>query len=104
VGKQYGISARYPSAEAMLAAETLDVVSVCTPNKFHQVLTLAAFKAGCHVLCEKPMAMNAGEGRAMLAAAKHADKRLMINFSYRFSAQSRELKAQVDSGLFADFY
>ncbi|MBI3145802.1 MAG: Gfo/Idh/MocA family oxidoreductase [Pseudogulbenkiania sp.] len=104
VGEQFGIPARYDSAEAMLAAETLDVVSVCTPNKFHKALTLAAFEAGCHVLCEKPMAMNADEGRAMLAAAKHAGKRLMINFSYRFSAQSRALKAQVDAGLFGDFY
>jgi predicted dehydrogenase len=104
VGEQYGIAARYPGAEALLAAERLDAVSVCTPNKFHKDLTLAAFEAGCHVLCEKPMALNAAEGRAMLAAAKHAGKRLMINFSYRFSAQSRALKAQVDAGLFGDFY
>jgi predicted dehydrogenase len=88
----------------MLAAEKLDVVSVCTPNKFHQALALAAFAAGCHVLCEKPMAMNAAEGRTMLAAAKKAGKRLMINFSYRFSAASRGLKTQVDSGMFGDFY
>lgn len=104
VGDTFGITARYDSAEAMLAAERLDVVSVCTPNKFHQPVALAAFAAGCHVLCEKPMAMNAYEGRTMLAAAKRAGKRLMINFSYRFSAQSRALKAQVDAGLFGDFY
>ncbi|MDN0083242.1 Gfo/Idh/MocA family oxidoreductase [Crenobacter sp. SG2305] len=104
VGEQYGIAMRYDSAEAMLAAESLDVVSVCTPNKYHKALTLAAFEVGCHVLCEKPMAMNADEGRAMLAAAQRAGKRLMINFSYRFSAQSRALKAQVDAGLFGDFY
>lgn len=104
VGEQYGIAARYTSAEAMLAAEKLDVVSVCTPNKFHKALTLAAFTAGCHVLCEKPMALNAAEGREMLAAARQAGKRLMINFSYRFSAQSRALKAQVDAGRFGEFY
>lgn len=104
VGERYRIATRYTSAEAMLAAEALDAVSICTPNKFHQQLTLAAFAAGCHVLCEKPMAMNAAEGRTMLAAAQHAGKRLMINFSYRFSAQSRALKAQVDAGLFGDFY
>lgn len=104
VGEQYGIAARYSSAEAMLAAEQLDVVSVCTPNKFHKALTLAAFATGCHVLCEKPMAMNAAEGREMLAAASQAGKRLMINFSYRFSAQSRALKAQVEAGRFGDFY
>jgi predicted dehydrogenase len=103
-GEAFGIEARYTSAQDMLAAEKLDVVSVCTPNKFHRELTLAAFEAGCHVLCEKPMAMNAEEAREMLRAADRAGKRLMINFSYRFSAQSRALKAQVDAGLFGDFY
>ena len=104
VGAEYGIAARYTSAEAMLAAGSLDVVSVCAPNKFHMAHTLAAFEAGAHVLCEKPMAMNAGEGRAMLAAARRAGKRLMINFSYRFSAASRGLKTQVDAGVFGEFY
>jgi predicted dehydrogenase len=104
VGEQFGIATRYTCAQTLLAEERLDVVSVCTPNKFHKDLTLAAFAAGCHVLCEKPMAMNAGEGREMLAAAQRAGRRLMINFSYRFSAQSRALKAQVDAGLFGDFY
>jgi predicted dehydrogenase len=104
VGDEFLVAARYASAEAMLAAEQLDVVSVCTPNKFHVELTLAALAAGCHVLCEKPMAMNAQEGRQMQDAAQAAGKRLMINFSYRFSAASRALKAQVDAGLFGDFY
>ncbi len=104
VGEQFGIAARYTDAVQLWGQETLDVVSVCTPNKFHKDLTIAALNAGCHVLCEKPMAMNADEGRAMLAAAQQAGKRLMINFSYRFSAQSQALKAQVDAGLFGDFY
>lgn len=104
VGDAFGITGRHASAQAMLAAERLDAVSICVPNKFHHPLALAAFEAGCHVLCEKPMAMNAAEGREMLAAAKRAGRRLMINFSYRFSAQSRALKAQVDAGVFGDFY
>lgn len=104
VGDSHAIAARYTDALAMLAAERLDVVSVCLPNKYHLPLTLAALEAGCHVLCEKPMALSADEGRLMLAAAQRAGRRLMINFSYRFSAQSRALKAQVDAGLFGDFY
>ena len=104
VGDSHAIGARYTDPLAMLAAEALDVVSVCVPNKFHLPLTLAAFDAGCDVLCEKPMALSAVEGRLMLAAAHAAGKRLMINFSYRFSAQSRALKAQVDAGMFGDFY
>ena len=103
-GNEFNVPSRYESAEEMLEKEELDVVSVVTPNKFHKPLTLAAFKAGCHVLCEKPMAMSADEGREMLAAAKKARKRLMINFSYRFTEQSWALKKQVDSGILGEVY
>jgi predicted dehydrogenase len=72
IADQYGVDKRYASGEEMLAQEALDVVSVATPNKYHLPLTLAAFQAGCHVLCEKPMAMSAHEGRRMLAAAEQA--------------------------------
>ncbi len=101
---KYGVPKRYTDPEEMLKKEDLQLVSIATPNKFHKPLTLAAFAAGCHVLCEKPMAMNAAEGREMLAAAKKAGKRLMINFSYRFSEQSTALKQQVDSGILGDVY
>jgi len=104
VGEQFDIAVRYTDPLAMMANEKLDVVSVCTPNKFHKDLTIAALQSGSHVLCEKPMAMNAAEGREMLAAAAQAGKRLMINFSYRFSAQSQALMAQKDAGVFGDIY
>ncbi|MCX7806961.1 MAG: Gfo/Idh/MocA family oxidoreductase, partial [Planctomycetota bacterium] len=94
----------YTSAEDMLAKEHLDAVSIATPNKFHAPLTLAAIAAGCHVLCEKPMAMNAVEAREMLDAAQKAGKRLMINFSYRFNEMSMALKQQVDAGLLGEIY
>ena len=95
---------RYLTGEEMLEQESLDIVSVATPNKFHMPIAVAAFKAGCHVLCEKPMAMNAAEARQMIAAAQAAGKRLMINFSYRFSDQSMALKDQVDAGVLGDVY
>lgn len=101
---KYNVPQRYTSVADMLANERLDVVSVATPNRYHKELALAAFAAGCHVLCEKPMAMSAAEGREMLAAAQQAGKRLMINFSYRFSDQSVALKQQVDSGMLGDIY
>jgi len=95
---------RYGSAEDMLENESLDAVCVATPNKFHKPLTIAALEAGCHVLCEKPMALNGREARQMLDAARKADKRLMINFSFRFTPQSCALKKQVDDGLLGDIY
>lgn len=104
IGDKYNIPKRYATAEQMFSAEKLDVVSIATPNKFHKPITLACFEAGCHVLCEKPMAMSAVEGREMLAAAKKAGKRLMINFSYRFTEQSMALKQQVDMGAIGEVY
>jgi predicted dehydrogenase len=104
MGEKYQVSRRYLKAEEMLKEEKLDVVSVATPNKFHRELTIAAFRSGAHVLCEKPMAMSAAEGREMLDAAGKTGKRLMINFSYRFTEQSMALKAQVDSGILGDIY
>lgn len=104
VADEYKVAGRYESAEEMLKKEKLDVVSVATPNAFHKSLTIAALEAGCHVLCEKPMAMNAAEAREMLAAAKKARRRLMINFSFRFTEQSWALKKQVDDGVLGDIY
>ena len=103
-GDEFKIPGRYASAEAMLAAESLDVVSVATPNKFHKPLTIAALEAGAHVLCEKPMAMSAAEAREMHAAAEKAGRRLMINFSFRFTPQSWALKQEVDRGILGDVY
>lgn len=103
-GDKFNVPSRYEDGEKMLAEESLDVVSIATPNKFHKPLTLAAFEAGCHVQCEKPMAMNAEEGREMVAAAAKAGKRLMINFSYRFTEQSWALKKQVETGILGDIY
>lgn len=104
VGDEFNVPGRYTDAEQMIEKESLDVVSVVTPNKFHKPLTMKALAAGCHVLCEKPMAMNAGEAREMLEASKKAGKRLMINFSYRFNDQSWALKKQVQTGILGDVY
>jgi predicted dehydrogenase len=104
VGDEHGVAKRYASAEAMLDKERLDIVSVVTPNKFHAPLTIAALEKGAHVLCDKPMAMNAGEARQMLAASKKAKKRLMINFSFRFAEQSQALKRVVDDGVLGEVY
>lgn len=104
IGDAKNIPGRYTSAQAMLAKEKLDIVSVVTPNAFHKPLTLEALAAGCHVLCEKPMAMNTGEAEAMLAAAQKAGRRLMINFSFRFNPQSWALKKEVQEGALGSIY
>ena len=104
VGDKQKVPKRYTDAKAMIRKEALDIVSIATPNKFHKLLTIAALKSGAHVLCEKPMAMNAKEARQMLDVARDMDRRIMINFSYRFSKASAALKREVDRGVLGDIY
>lgn len=104
VAREFGVAKTYTDVDAMLKAEKLDALSVCTPNKFHAPLTTQALENGLHVLCEKPMAMNTAEAVAMNELAKKKGLNLMINFSYRFNAMSQALKNEVDKGAFGDFY
>ena len=96
--KKYGIAAVYDSAERMLKEAKLDAVSVITPNRFHAPLAIAALKAGKHVFCEKPPALNAKETRAMAEAAKKARRRLLFNFCNRARPESAAIRREIDSG------
>ncbi len=79
LNKALGASAtEYDSFESLLEAP-LDAVVVCTPNHLHFPQTMAALKAGRHVLCEKPMAATTPECSRMIAAARKADRVLHIN-------------------------
>ncbi len=69
----------------ILELKSVDAVSVCTPNAFHAPITIAALKAGKHVLCEKPMATSAEEANAMIAAAETSGKNLMIGHNQRLA-------------------
>lgn len=104
VGKKLGVAEQFTSALKMMDKVPMDAVVVATPNKFHAPLTIAALERGLHVFCEKPMAMNLAEAKAMKAAAAKARRRLMINFSYRFLPMSMALKQQVDAGVVGPIY
>ncbi|NLX36280.1 MAG: Gfo/Idh/MocA family oxidoreductase, partial [Chloroflexi bacterium] len=100
----HGIPAAYADYNEMLDKEGLDAVSVCTPNAYHKAPTIAALQAGCHVLCEKPIAMNLQEGRDMVEAAYKAGKTLQIGVNQRFSPEAQVLKRFVDAGELGDIY
>ncbi len=104
IGDKHGVEKRYEDGLEMIKNEDLDIVCVATPNKLHKTMTIAALEAGAHVICEKPMAMNAAEAQDMLDAADKAGKRLMINFSFRFHPTSLALKREVDAGVLGDVY
>lgn len=75
----FGLGARRHDSLDALLEQKPDAVVVCTPNSLHYPQTMAALKAGCHVLCEKPMAATSPECSRMIAAAKRAGKVLHIN-------------------------
>ena len=71
----------------------IDAVSIATPNVSHHDLTLAALEEGLHVLCEKPLALNAYQATEMDQVAKASGKVLMVNYNYRFTPVSQALKS-----------
>lgn len=102
--EEFEIPHVYADYEKMLKELDLDAVSVCTPNKLHTPVTVAAFEAGCHVLCEKPIAMNAVDGQKMVDAGKKAGKTFMMAFNNRFRGDTQVLKSFIDNGTLGDIY
>ncbi len=100
LARQYAPKAKvFTDYKALLKSGGVDAVSVCLPNVLHGPVTIAAAKAGCHVLVEKPMATSLTEAKAMIAAAKKAGVLLMVNQSQRRFPAHRKAKEVLDSGI-----
>ncbi len=82
----------------VMARNDIDAVVIATPNNLHREIALAAFEAGKHVLCEKPLALNSAEAREMRDAAQASGKVHMTAFTYEFIPAVRYLKKLVDQG------
>lgn len=89
---------------ADLLALGLDAVDVCTPNKAHTPAVLAALAAGCHVLCEKPLATSTGEIREMGAAAEKAGRILCTVQNQRFRGETLAVKRWAEAGNLGEVY
>jgi predicted dehydrogenase len=94
--------ARYPEARALIREAEVDLIDVCLPSYLHAEYTIAALEAGRHVLCEKPMALNLEDADRMLAAAKQADRTLMIAQCIRFWPEYMALRQAVEQGTYGD--
>lgn len=89
----------YGSYEALLADPEVEAVYIATPHPMHLEWTLKTLAAGKHVLCEKPIGMNAREAEQMFAAARRADRLLMEAFMYRCHPQIAKLLELIRSGV-----
>jgi predicted dehydrogenase len=95
---EFGIARAYGSYEEVLADPEVDAVYNPLPNDLHERWTIAAAEAGKHVLCEKPLAMNAAEAERMIAACGAAGVLLMEAFMYRLHPTWEAVREAVASG------
>lgn len=95
---QHGIATAHGSYDAVLSDPDVDAVYNALPNLYHKEWTLKALAAGKHVLCEKPMGMDAGEVREMFDAAGQHGKLLVEAFMYRTHPQTLAVLEKIRGG------
>lgn len=83
---------------ALLASPNVDVVHITSPNKVHVEQSLAALKAGKHVVCEKPLGMTTRETARVVRAAAKSDRVFAVNYMCRFSPAVLQMRAMVQRG------
>lgn len=86
------------SAEELALDPEIDVLHICTPNHLHQPLTEAALAAGKHVVCEKPLALDAGGAAQLVSAAAGSGLQTAVPFVYRYYPTVREARERVTRG------
>ncbi len=94
--RRTGFSHAYTSVTQMLNEISPDIVSVCTPNRFHFEHVLAALEANASVMCEKPPAMTADQARKMAETADKNGQILAYGFQHRFSDEATMIKNHLD--------
>lgn len=90
----------YETFDAIKDNPDIDAVYVITPNALHHDQVLRVAKAGKHVICEKPMAINAKEGQSMVNACKAANVKLLIGYRMHFEPKTLEIIRQRNAGDF----
>lgn len=103
LGEEYEIPF-FGDIETFLSFKDMDVVAVCSPNGLHAVHSIKSLEAGFHVLCEKPMALNASDCEEMIKTAERNNKRLFVVKQNRFNPAVEAVKQKIDSGALGKIY
>ena len=96
--QQFGFKKAYGSYDELLADPEVEAVYIPRPNHIHCEWTVKALKAKKHVLCEKPLALNAAQAAEMFAAAEENGMLLMEAYAYLHSPFVQAVKAEIDAG------
>ena len=102
VAGQFGVPVAYGSYAELLADPRLQAVYIPLPNHLHKPWSIAALRAGKHVLCEKPIALNAGEARQMQAVAEEQKRLLFEAFMYRHTPMMRRARQLIRDGVLGE--
>jgi predicted dehydrogenase len=87
----------------LIRRDDISAIGIVTPPAAHDELAIAAVKAGKHVLCEKPFALNASRGRAMVEAARNAGRTAMVGHEFRHTPQRAYIKQLIGDGYIGRF-
>lgn len=105
LGSKYQCN-QYTNIDGLLQNEVnnIDVIAICTPNGLHAKHTIAALKAGFHVLCEKPMAISVNDCGEMIKQAENSNKRIFAIKQNRFNPPVEAVKKLIDEGKMGKIY
>lgn len=102
--EEFGVRDFYENYADMLRDDEIYAVDICTPNHLHAPMAIAAFEAGKHVICEKPISTNAKDAKAMVEAGKKAGRTFMMAFNNRFRGDTQLLKKCIENNDLGEIY
>jgi UDP-N-acetyl-2-amino-2-deoxyglucuronate dehydrogenase len=104
LAQQYDAKAYY-TIEALLDNEkAIDIAAICTPNGLHAQHSITALKAGCHILCEKPLSISGADAVKMIDTAKAANRKLFVVKSTRYNPALATLKKIIEEKKLGQLY
>ena len=104
VALEYGAEKVYTNYNELLNDPKVDAVSICTWNNSHAEITIAAVKAGKHVLTEKPLCKSVEEALAVQKAVRETEKIVQVGFVRRYDPNAQLLRQFIDQGEFGEIY
>ena len=101
---QWGFESVETDWKKLLERDDIDIVDICTPNNLHAEMAIAAAKAGKMIICEKPLAMNAAQGKTMVDAIEKAGVANLVSYNYRRIPAVTLAKNLIDQGKLGKIY
>jgi UDP-N-acetylglucosamine 3-dehydrogenase len=104
LGKQYGITHLYTDWRELISSGEIDAIIVASPDRHHHEIVMAALAEGLHVMCEKPLAMNANDAGEMLDAAQNTGLIHNVMFTWRTLPMHKKVKELLEAGVTGEVY